>query len=222
MIRFVSIAAVAALSSSAFAGLSVAPYAGGDAGFNVLTNNGALERGVTEGRTGLPGNWQMAIWQQGAVGIPQASAQFGLSNGAVQDIEIAWNGVNTISYTANGTTISWNQTAGSFTDIFIRVRSIDNTTIALGDLVLDAGGNGSLNIGNFSSTGAGAASYLRVQNDGQAIPAFTIRGTHQLSWTGQAPTGSNLAYQFKFTNVPTPGAMALVVGAGLVAGRRRR
>lgn len=222
MIRTVSIVSAMAMASSVLAGLSVSPYAGGDAGFNALTNNGALERGVTEGRTGLPGNWQMAIWQQGAVGAPQASAQFGLTNGAVQDIEISWDGVNTISYTANGTAISWNQTAGSFTDIFIRVRSVDNATIALGNLVLDAGSGGSLNIGNFSSSGAGAASYLRVQNDGQNIPAFTIRGTHQLSWTGGAPTGSNLAYQFKFTNVPTPGAMALMGVLGVTAGRRRR
>jgi hypothetical protein len=129
----------------------------------------------------------------------------------------------TVSLSANGVTIGWNQVSGSFTDIFIRVRSVANSTLELGNLSLTTGGP-AFNVGTISSTGAEPAEYLRVQNDGQAIPAFTLSGTHRLSWTSQtAPGGSNLAYQVKFSNVvPTPGAMAVLGLGGLVATRRRR
>ncbi len=220
----VAVLALAASASSVSASLSLTPYAGGDTAFNLISNNGALERAVTEGRTGTPGNWQMAIWQQGGVGSPQTQAQFGLSNGAVQPFTITFDGASTITYTANNVPISWNAVAGSFTDIFIRVRSAADSTIALGNVFIDAGGGNTLSVGNFSSTGAVPADYLRVQNGGLPLPAFTITGTHQLSWTSvNPPNGSGLAYQFKFTNVvPTPGA-ALVLGlGGLAAARRRR
>lgn len=221
---FVAVLALVASASSVSASLSYTPLVGGDAAFNTLTNSGALERAVTEGRTGTPGNWQMAIWQQGGVGVPQGQALFGLSNGAVQPFTITFDGASTITYTANNVPISWNAVAGSFTDIFIRVRSAANSTVSLGNVFIDAGGGNTLNVGNFSSTGAVPADYLRVENGGLALPAFTITGTQQLSWTSvNPPNGSSLGYQFKFTNtVPVPGA-ALVLGlAGLAAARRRR
>jgi hypothetical protein len=221
--RFEAFVCGVAVASSAFAGLSVSSVAGGDAEFSQLTNGGALERAVAEGRTGTPGNWQMGIWERGGVGSPKATAQFGLVNGAAQNISISWDGVSTISYTANGVTIGWNQVSGSFTDIFIRVRSVANSTLELGNLSLTTGGP-AFNVGTLSTTGAVPAEYLRVQNDGQAIPAFTLSGTHRLSWTSaNPPSGSNLAYQVKFSNVvPTPGAMAVLGLGGLVATRRRR
>jgi hypothetical protein len=217
------VASLAGTAGSAMAGLSVSAFAGSDAAFNAITSNGALERAVTEGRTGTPGNWQMGIWEQGGVGAPKTTATFGLSNGAIQRFLIQYDGVSTLSYTANGTTISWNALAGTFTDIFIRVRSATDSTMSLTNMSIVSGGS-SLSIGTLASTGPVAADYLRVQNDGSSFGAFSISGNQQLSWTSvNPPNGSQLAYQFKFTNtIPSPGALAVVGFGGLMAARRRR
>jgi len=218
-----AIAALVLSSGSAFAALSVSAFAGGDSAFLGLTNNGAMERAVTEGRTGTPGNWQMGIWSQGGVGSPVTTGNFGLVNGTAQAFSISYDGVSTLSYTANGTIRSWNAMAGTFTDIFIRVRSAANSTVLLSGMSIVSGIE-NVNLGSLSSTGAVAADYLRVQNDGNAIGAFTISGNHTLSWSSaNPPNGSNLAYQFKFTNtIPTPGSLAIIGLGGLIAGRRRR
>lgn len=218
-----AIAALVLSSGSAFAGLSVSAFAGGDSAFQTISNNGSLERAVTEGRTGTPGNWQMGIWSQGGVGSPVTTGNFGLVNGTTQAFTISYDGVSTLSYTANGTTRSWNALGGSFTDIFIRVRSVASSTVLLSDMSIVSGVE-NVSIGSLASSGAVAADYLRIQNDGNAIGAFTISGNHTLSWSSvNPPSGSNLAYQFKFTNtIPAPGSLALVGLGGLIAGRRRR
>lgn len=76
-------------------------------------------------------------------------------------------------------------------------------------------------IADLTSSGAVPAAYLRISNT-NAFGAVSISGQMELSWTGQRPNGSGLAAQIKFSNIPTPGAAAVLGLAGLVATRRRR
>ncbi|MBX3386421.1 MAG: hypothetical protein KF768_07610 [Phycisphaeraceae bacterium] len=229
-IHTLTCAAVAVLASGSAlsAALIVAPFPGGDAGFNALTNNGTLERAVAEGRIGnalTTGTWETAIWQQGGVGVPKSTAQLNINNGASLPFTLVWNGVDTVTYTVGSTTISWNEVAGGFTDIFIRSRSATDSTLSLTNMSIDLNNDASLEWsgGSLSSTGNGTVNYLRLTNMGMNFPAFTLSGTQNLSWTGVQPANSALAYQIKLTNViPAPGAGLLLAFGGLTMFRRRR
>jgi len=196
-------------------------YGGGDAGFNALTNNGALERGVTEARIGnnaVNGQWESAIWQQGAVGSPQTQDQFVFGNSQATSFSIAFDGANTVTFNLGGTTQTWTGMAGGFTDIFVRVRATETSSVLLSNLALSGSG---LSIGDLSQSGLGVG-YIRI-NNASDFGAFTLSGTATLAWSDAAPSGTALAFQTKLARViPTPGSLALMGVAGLIVGRRRR
>ncbi|MCE2967531.1 MAG: choice-of-anchor W domain-containing protein [Phycisphaerales bacterium] len=220
--QFLCVAAVAAVSmvGSAMGATTVSPLAGGDAAFNALTNNGTLERAVVEARIGdspAGGTWEQAIWKLGAVGQPQTSGQFAWTSGVLVPFTFAFDGASTVTFSLGSSTQTWNAVEGSFTDIFVCVRSTSNSSIALTQMSVSGLGA----IADLTSSGAVPAAYLRISNT-NAFGAVSISGQMELSWTGQRPNGSGLAAQIKFSNIPTPGAAAVLGLAGLVATRRRR
>jgi hypothetical protein len=208
------------------ASFTSSPFPGGDAGFNALTNNGALERAVTEGRIGdnlTTGAWERAIWRQGGVGTPERSGQFRWTNAVPADFSVSFDGASTVTFTLGAETLTWDGLARSFTDIFIRTRAAADSRIELAGMTI-----GSLSLGSLVSEPTGGQTsdvdYLRISNGGAPIPAFTLAGRATLSWAqGLRPSNSALAFQVKLTNViPAPGACALFAAAGLAARRRRR
>ncbi|RIK62675.1 MAG: hypothetical protein DCC65_17055 [Planctomycetota bacterium] len=196
-------------------------YAGGDAGFLALSNNGALERAVTESRIGnnaANGTWELAVWQQGGVGTPVDTDQKSWTNGLDTAFSLQYDGVNSVTYTVGGTTVTWSGLGGGFTDIFIRTRSATDSTLTLSGLDLDG-----LAIGNLVSSGNGDVDYIRIRNMGMDFGAFTLTGTQNFAWAGAQPSNSALAYQIKLTNViPEPGTLSLLAVGGLGLLRRRR
>ncbi len=224
MVRGVFVGCVAALTfaSAASATPTWSYFAGGDAGFNALSNNGSLERAVTEGRIGnnaVNGTWEQGIWQQGAVNL-QVQGQFAWTNGSLTDWEIVYDGVSSITFTVGTQSISWGGMAGAFTDIFIRSRAATDSTMELVSLDLVGAG---LGIGNLVSSGNGDVDYIRIENMGSNFGAFTLRGQSRMTWTGAAPTNSALAYQVKLTNVvPEPASLALAIPSLLLTVRRSR
>ncbi|HEX8876460.1 MAG TPA: choice-of-anchor W domain-containing protein [Phycisphaerales bacterium] len=213
-------ASALAIGSLALAAPTVSGFAGGDAAFLAISANSSLERAVTEARSGTPGNWAGAIWSpQGGVGAPQATLNHTWSNGAATSFSIVYDGASSLTFTLAGNTISVATLAGSFTDIFVRVRSVGSATVSVSDLDLVGSG---LSIGALTVAGAGV-DYLRISNSGSAFGAFMITGKQTMSWTGPQPGGSQIAAQFKFTNViPSSGTLSLAAVAGLLASRRRR
>lgn len=195
----------------------------GDAGFNALTDNGALERAVTEGRIGdnlASGTWERAIWRQGGVTM-QTNGNFVWTNGQAVGFEINWNGTDTLTYTVGSQSLTWNAVPGAFTDIFVRTRSGADSTLELFDMDIDG-----VAFGPLTSTGNGDVQYIRISNDFADFGPFSIKGQARLSWdSANRPTNSALAHQFKFTNttdIPAPGVAGLLaLGAGLAARRRR-
>ncbi|MDX2114398.1 MAG: choice-of-anchor W domain-containing protein [Planctomycetota bacterium] len=225
---YIAVGVLAAGSSAASAAISIQPLATGDADFLALTNNGALERAVSEGRIGNNadnGTWEQAIWEpQGGVGSPVAQAQLpGFTSGATVPFSISYDGAASISYTFGSSTLTWNLIDGPFTDLFIRVRATSTSTAGLSNMFLDLPGAGEDTLIPDLTTGpAGTAEYLRLTRVGADFPAFTISGSSTFSWTGAVPANSALAYQVKFSNVvPAPGALAIFALAGLTSRRRR-
>jgi hypothetical protein len=227
MLFALAAATAATLQGAASAGATWDYFAGGDAGFNALTNNGALERAVSEGRIGnnaLNGTWEQGIWQQGGVSLKE-QAQGTWISGQPVDWSFSWDGLSTVTYyQSNGTTLVWNEVAGSFTDIFIRTRSANDTTsLLLSDMAFDSVAGSDFAIGNLLSTGANDVEYIRVTDGGAPLGAFTLSGRATLTWGGAPPINSSLAWQVKFTNVvPAPAALALLGLAGVSGARRRR
>jgi len=220
--RYQFIAAVAiAVAAPAVAGVTSSVFPGGDAAFLALTDNGDLERAATESRTGngaTNGTWEFAIWDMGGSGAIQDQAQMNVTNGTAVQWSVEWDGVSTLDYTVSGQTVSWSMVPGAFTDIFIRTRSAADSTVALTQMNLDG-----TPIADTSATNGAPANYLRIQNMGADFGAFTLSGVQTLSWTGDMPNNSALAYQIKCTNgIPAPGAATTLLAGALLTTRRRR
>ncbi|MBX3382569.1 MAG: hypothetical protein KF864_03570 [Phycisphaeraceae bacterium] len=212
-----------ALTPGALAGWTSATFAGGDAGFNTLTNNGSLERSVAEGRIGngaTSGTWERALWQQGGVGMPQAQGQFTFASAASYDWSVSWDGIDTVTFVVDGQSLSWGGVQGAFTDIFIRTRSGADSTILLSGMQLNAQ---PIAPASLFSSGNGDVDYIRLSHTGGPAPAFTLSGSVAMTYDALTrPNNSALAWQVKLTNViPAPGALA-VMSVGLVAAARRR
>lgn len=213
--------AVAALAGAAHGQVSWSYLNGGDAAFLGLTNGGALERAVTEGRIGnraMNGQWETAIWQQGAVGTPQTQGQYVFGNNVAVNWSVQFDGASTVTYTLGSSVLTWNAASGGFTDIFVRIRSEADSSITLSNLDLVGSG---LTLGNLASSGGGV-DYLRISNTSD-FGAFTLSGTTLMTWGATPPSGSQLAYQVKLSRViPAPGAAGLLAVLGVAAARRKR
>ncbi|MEM9559897.1 MAG: choice-of-anchor W domain-containing protein [Planctomycetota bacterium] len=224
-VLFVALCA-GAVATGAQAQITSELFAGGDAGFNALTDNGALEQAVVESRVGDGGTnqtWELGLWRFGAVGTPLDEANRTISSGSSGLWEISYDGASTLSFTIDGVTVSSDSIGGSFSDIFIRVRAADASVSSIGRVRFDGDLLDPFEVRAEGTGGDSDVQYLRIGNSGDAFGAFTLQGTQALIWTGDMPRNSALAAQFKFTNViPSPGAAFLLGAAGLAATRRRR
>ncbi|MEN0020209.1 MAG: choice-of-anchor W domain-containing protein [Planctomycetota bacterium] len=214
--------AVGAVASFAVAQPTTTIFTGGDAGFNALTNNAALEQGVVETRIGnaaMNGAWEVGLWRFGAVGTPLDQDDRSITNAVAVPFTLNYDGGTTVTFTIGGSTVSDDIGPGGFTDIFIRARSRADTEVSFSDLQLDGV---DLDLTSFASTGNVPAQYLRIENSGSSFGAFELTGSQTFSWTGNRPSQSQLAAQIKLTNVPTPGAAAVaMLGFGMAARHRR-
>lgn len=212
----------------AFAGVAAAQpvtslFPGGDAGFNNLTLGGTLEQAVVESRIGngaTSGTWEVGLWRLGAVGTPLDQAGRNIASDDADGFSLSYDGATGMSFTIAGATVQTNDIGGPFTDIFIRVRSTENSSSIIDGLQFDGS---PLSIAGVSVSGNVPAGYLRISNGNTPFGAFELTGTQELSWTGTRPNNSALAAQFKMTNViPAPGSAAIAfLGLGLTARRRR-
>jgi len=216
-------AAIAILAGGASAGITVVGLPGGDSEFSALTNNGTLERAVTEGRIGnnnaSNGTWEHGIWEFGGVGGLKAQGGTTWASSTAIPFSVSYDGVSTITFTQGSDVLSWNQMAGPFTDIFIRTRSArSDTTISLTSMSLS--GFGALGT-DLITSGSGTVEYVRVANTSN-FGAFTLSGMVSLAWSGSPPANSSLAYQVKLSNVVPAPSVAGGLGLGALMMMRRR
>jgi hypothetical protein len=194
---FIALAAlVATVAGSSAAGLTTS-HIGSDAEMLLLLSD---ERFVGEGRIG--DGWSAATFEidlGGDSGSPATTAQYGWPNGTA----VAWSltydhTTDLISFTVDGITLNYTTPLSGFTDIFVRARAINaGSGIVVDNLVLDG-----KNVGDNSSATGDGLDILWVSG-GELSDGFTVSGHATMSWTGDPPTQSRLAFQIKVGTLNT-------------------
>jgi hypothetical protein len=201
-----------------------------DASFNQLISSGQFtEKFVTSSRAGnaaAGGTYETGILNPLNSLLPVAQGDYSWVSGQAVAFSLEYDGT-TVKYKVGNQLLSSTMFSGNASDIMVRTRAADKTSMLLSNLSFtDA--NGAVAMGNLTSAGIGGASdvdYLRLAG---VSGAFKITGTSTMTWTGAAPTNSNLIAQFKVgtspTAVPEPatmGALVLVAGGALKLRRKR-
>ncbi len=199
------------------------PFTGGDAEFNALTDNAQRVQGAAETRIGSrtdAGAWELGIWRSIPSGPFLSIGQLPRVNAQTLDFALTYDGDVSLSWRVGSRSVTTTQLGGRFTDIFIRVQSAGNGSIALSSLQF----NGAGPTAQLVASGAGTVNYLRLSNGSLPFGAFEIRGFETLSWVANdPPVNSAVNAQFRFTNIiPSPGACVVGCLAGAMALRRRR
>lgn len=215
--------------------------------FNADTNAGVSDFSVP-GFTDLPfvGKWRIGNAAANGdhelkvgtdTGVPGAfdQDQFAWGNGQSVGFSLDYDG-NSATATLGGVSTTFVVGAPtSFNALLIRTATPGTgTSVQLSNLALDGT---TLNGGGFANdydTDATDPSrlikWLGVSNAGDLASGFSLTGDVTLSWSGSAPTGSNLAFQVKAANgptqVPMPATLALMgiglAGLGAATAWRRR
>lgn len=198
-------------------------FAGGDAAYDALTNNGELLQGAAETRIGNrtdSGTWEIGIWRTIPSGPFLSFGQLPRTNAQVLDFVITYDGSSSLTWRVGSRQVTTTQLGGRFSDIFIRTRSAINGSMRLSSLQF----NGAGPLAELASVGDGTVNYLRLSNGTLPFGPFEIRGFETLSWVANdPPINSAVSAQFRFTNViPAPGVPLVLMGAGLWSRRRRR
>ena len=157
-------------------------------------------------------------------GLPVVKGERAWVNGELVDFSLQYTG-SVVNYTVGGQLLSSTAFSGPATDIFLRTRAggdttkgINGSTMGLSDLVFNGVGISSL---SSSVTGTGSdVDYIQIA--GISAP-FTLTGKSMMSWTGNNPKNSQLAYQIKVgttpqtQSVPEPGTVGAIALTGLLA-----
>ena len=161
--------------------------------------------------------------------------EFAWGNGQSVGFGLTYNG-NSATATLGGVSTTFVVGAPSaFDALLIRTATpIEGSKVELTNLALDGnalnGGSFTNDFNNDATEANRLVKWLGVSNAGDLASGFSLTGNVALSWVGNAPTGSNLAFQVKAadgpTQVPVPASLALLglglAGLGAIAARRNR
>ncbi len=220
-----AIATTASILGHSFAAeaASLVPGSLTDAQFNQLITDGDFtETFVTSARVGGRGTYELGVLNPQNNLLPDRTSEFNWVSGQSVDFTLEYDG-SVVKYSVGNTLLSTTTFTGNATDLFIRTRAADKSSINLSNLML-TDSTGALSIANTSSAGSGGSDvdYLRFKD---VKGAFKVTGSSVMSWTGTAPTQSSLIYQFKVGTskaVPEPASLAAIVLVGAAGLKLRR
>jgi hypothetical protein len=149
---------------------------------------------VGEGRVG--DGWGAATFEidlGGDTGSPATTAQYGWPNGTAVSWTLTYDDVtNLITFTVDGIALNYTTPLWGFSNIFVRTRAVElGSDILVDDLVLDGE-----NVGDVSTATGNGLDILWIAG-GTLVDGFTISGRTTMSWTGDMPSQSRLAFQIK-------------------------
>jgi hypothetical protein len=186
---------------------------------------------VAEGRIGDRGGaatFEVDLGQSTAA--PATTAQYAWPNAVAVPFTLGFDpNQNRVTFTVDGQSLTYSP-SGTFTDIFFRTRSYPaGSGIVLDSLVFDGDSVGE----SVSAYGPNGLEILWLSGS-TLMDGFQLSGTSTMSWSGSAPSQSQLAYQIKVgyveptgnPDVPEPctlalAGMVLLGGAATAAFKRR-
>lgn len=199
-----------------------------DLEFNkLITDQKFTEKFVAQSRIGnnaINGTQEIDLLDPSNNHLPVGQLQKKWTNGVAVNFTLKYEN-SVVTYIVDGQTLSSSKFSGSVTDIFFRTRSTATSSMLLSDLKFTDNHSSNLSLGNLMSSGADI-DYLQLS---KIKGNFTLTGKSTMTWTGNTPGQSALAYQIKVgttpqRKVPEPNAagVLLVAGLGMVAVRMRR
>ncbi len=150
---------------------------------------------VSEGRIGdLGGNATFELDLGQSTGSPAETAQYNWQNGVAEPFTINYDSsTDVVTFTLGGETLQYTTSYSCFDAVFVRGRAVDaGSIINVTDLVID-GENVNDSV---EAAGSGGLDILLIYGV-DLMDGFTISGTATLSWMGDPPTNSRLAFQVK-------------------------
>jgi hypothetical protein len=149
---------------------------------------------VAEGRVGdLEGHATFELDLGQSTAAPETTAQYAWRNGESESFAVTYDhGTGVVSFNLGGKTLYYFPSR-VFSEIFIRTRAVeDGSTVSAHDLVVDGE---SVN-DQSSAAGPDGLDILRIQG-ATLSDDFVLVGQAVLSWPGDAPSQSRLAFQIK-------------------------
>jgi hypothetical protein len=221
-----SIATLGVVASAATASaVTFMPLTGyTDAQFEQEIADGLLkEPWAVESRIGnnsLSGDQELQIFEPRPFNVVEQGQRV-WGNGEAVNFTLDFDG-SLLTYAVGTNILQTTEFGGgdTITDLFFRLRSTENSSVSLTNLMLDGTA-----LPNWDASG-GEINYFKASDFGGA---FSLTGTSTFSWTGERPRGSQLAYQIKAIvdegpEVPEPATLSLLsLGAlGLLGAQLRR
>ena len=151
---------------------------------------------VGEGRIG--DGWGAATFEidlGGDTGAPATTAQYGWPNGTAVSWTLTYDHLtDLVTFTVDGITLNFTTPLGGFTDVFVRTRAVNaGSEILVDNMVLDGEAVGDVS----NAAGDGSGLDILWINGGSLFNGFTMTGQTTMSWTGDMPRQSRLAFQLK-------------------------
>jgi hypothetical protein len=155
---------------------------------------------VGEGRIGDgAGAGTFEIDLGGDTGNPATTAQYDWPNGTAVAWTLTYDAMtDLVTFTVDNTTLQYTTPLSGFTDVFVRARAVDaGSQIVVSDLVLDGE-----TVGDQSDAVGDGLDILWISG-GTLSDGFVLSGQTTMSWTGDPPTQSRLAFQLKVGTLKT-------------------
>jgi hypothetical protein len=158
---------------------------------------------VAEGRIGdRGGNATFELDLGLSTSNPDVQSNYNWQSGVTESFSLTYDyATGLVVYTLGGTVLTYSTPYAGFGDIFIRTRAnVGDASIVVFDLVL----NGKSIVDLSSSTGPGGLDILWISGL-SAVEGFALEGIVTMTWSGNPPTNSNLAFQVKVASLTVVG-----------------
>jgi hypothetical protein len=135
----------------------------------------------------------------GDTGNPAMTAQYDWPNGTAVPWTLSYDGMtHMVTFTVDNITLQYVSPLNGFTDVFVRSRAVNTgSEMRVNNLVLDGNAAGD------ASDAIGDGLDILWISGGVLADGFVLTGQATMSWTGDRPTQSRLAFQIKIGTLAT-------------------